>query len=193
MKGLSKFVEYTFMVLLSVLFLVSVVALVYSFYNTIVINEVRESLRQLAIQTSGRIMEIYRDSRTAKSQPTNYTSILLKEIDLGLPTSVSKRNYEIVLVSASPIWVNIRNFTIDNQNVSTKVDTGGAKVIARSEQNPVVEVEYDVPNIDVTIQGKSENGKNGKLSYYRYNINGSIYDTIVLGEADILVTLNIMS
>jgi hypothetical protein len=93
------------------------------------------------------------------------------------------------LVSSNPIWVNVKNFTVDGQNVSTTIKTSGAKVVAKTTQDPFVTVEYDIPNIDISMQGRSANGVESKLRYYRYNLDNIIYDKITLGSSDILIEI----
>jgi hypothetical protein len=118
---------------------------------------------------------------------------LVSEVNLNLPSQVGRKNYEILLVSASPIWSYITSFTVDGQNVTTVEQTPSSKIIAQTTQDPIVKVEFDIPNIDVLIQGKSENGENGVLKYFRYNFNSTIVDTIILGEPDIIIEITEIS
>jgi len=191
MKGQAKYIEYILTILLGVIFLVIISSLIYVFYTTSLKQEIRESLKQIALQVSHNILEAYEAGKTLKAQPSNYTSILLNEMDLNLPSSVSRRNYEIFLVSANPVWSTI-NFTVENQSISPIIETPGAKIVAQTTQDPIVSVEHALPNIDVSVQGKSENGR-GELRYYRYNLNGTIYDTVILGEAEILIAITSIS
>jgi len=165
----------------------------YVFYNTSLKVEIEQSLNQLALQTSNNVIRIYERVKDVNAQPSNYTSIMLHETDLNLPTSVSNRNYEIILVTANPIWSSIRNISIGNETITTVVKTPGAKVIAQTTQDPIVAVEKDIPNINVVVEGRSENGKGGKLKYYRQNINGTMYDIITLGEPTIITTITSVS
>lgn len=192
-KAQAKLIEYTLTILLSVLVMISVIAIVYTFYINVLKNEIRESLKQIALQTSESIIKIYQTAKIVKAQPSNQTSILINEIELNLPTDVSKRNYEVILINPNPLWLNIRNFTIDGENVSIIVETSGPKVIVQTTQDPIIKVEHSLPNIDINLQGKIENGKDSKLRYYRHNINGTIKDSVVLGEADILIDITSMS
>jgi hypothetical protein len=63
----------------------------------------------------------------------------------------------------------------------------------RTTQSPEVFVEVDVPNIGAYVQGKSENGLNSSLAYYRYNLNGTIKDIILLGPQDIIIDIGKVS
>lgn len=185
-KGQAHFTEYVFTIMFSVLVLMSVTALVYVFYKTSVKNEAQQSLKQIAVLTSDSIVKLYETSRNSKSQPTTYSSILISQIDLQYPSAVTKKNYEIFLATSNPVWTTVSDLTVGGQLVNTTVKTSGAKVIAQTTQDPVVSVEYDIPNVDVVVEGRSENGQYATLSYYRSNINGAVYDVIVLGKADIL-------
>ena len=190
MKGQANFIEYIFTILLSVVVVIAITLLVYGFYRNLIENEVKQELRQIVIQTSDQIVRLYDVARASKAQPTNYTSLLLSEVDLNLPRQASNKNYDVLLVSSSQLVSIISLVTIDGLNVSNTVSGANAKVVARTNDDPEIEVEYDIPNIDVSVQGKASDGVNATLRYYRYNINGVLYDTIVLGPYDILVRLS---
>ena len=192
-KGQAKLIEYVLTISFSVIILIGVTTMIYSFYITAIRTDAEKSLQELSIQVADNILKLYKNAKDSKAQPANSSSILIGEIDLSLPSHVSRRNYEIVLISSNPIWANIINFTVDGQNVSSIIKTSGAKIVARTTQTPFVTVEYDVPNIDVGVQGRSVNGADSKLSCYRYNFNGTVYDKIVLGSSDILVDITSIS
>jgi len=192
-KGQAKLIGYVITILLTVIILTSITMLMYVFYNNTVKTEIEQSLRQLAIQTSDSIVRIYERVKDVSAQPGNYTTTLLHESELNFPTAVSNKNYEIILVTANPIWSNIKNITIGNTSITPVLKTSGAKVIAQTTQDPIVSVEIDIPNINVVVEGRSENGRGGKLKYYRHNINGTIYDIITLGEPGIIVSITNVS
>ena len=188
-KGQANLIQYVLTILLSVLVLVSVSSLFYSFYMNSIKADIRESLNQLAVQTSDAIITIYNDAKNTNYSPNNYTSIMIKEVDMNYPSSVSNRNYEISLVTSSQLWVYVKTVTIGGKNVTVIPKTSGTKVVARTIQDPKITVEYDVPNVDVGVMGACRNGVNPTLKYYRYNINGVNYDLIVLSEAGILAKI----
>jgi len=192
-KAQAQLIGYLLTILLGVIVVVSIIAILFYFYDISLRNEIRQGLKQIAVQISDSIVRLFEVAKASKAVPSNYSSVLISQISLNLPASISNRNYEIVLIAANPIWQTIQNFTIDSQNVSFVEITSGAKIIAKTTQDPIESIEYDVPNINVGLQGKSENGRNSKLSYYRYNINGTVYDKIVLGEADILINIENIS
>lgn len=188
-KGQANLIEYVLTIAFSVIIFISVTAMVYSFYSSISKADVERGLKEISIQTSETILRLYKSAKDSKAQPSNSSSILISDVDLNLPSQVSKRNYEIYLVSSSSAWTNLVNFTLGNQTVSEITKTSGAKVVAKTTQAPVVTVEYDVPNIDIDLQGRSENGVESKLRYYRYNFNSTVYDKIILGSPYILIDI----
>lgn len=192
-KAQARFIEYVLTILFSVLVVISISALVYTFYRASIEREVKGELKQLAIQTSDAVIKLYDTSKASKVLPSNYSSMMISEVKLNLPERVAKRNYEMLLISANPIWTSVSEITIDGQNVSSVKRTPGAKIVARTTQDPVVEIEYDMPNIDVAVQGRSENGANDVLKYFRYNYNTTIYDTVILGEPEILIRITSIS
>jgi len=192
-KAQAKFIEHVFAILLGVIFMVSVIAIAYTFYIDVLRNEIRESLNQIALSVSGNVVRIYEISRSVDAQPSNQTSILIKEVDLSLPIEVSKRNYEVFLISPSPLWPVVTNITMGGENVTSIVKSSGPKVVVQTVQDPIIKVERDIPNLGIDMHGKSENGKEGKLRYYRSNINGTVYDIVVLGEAEILIRIDTIS
>lgn len=192
-KGQAPFISHTLMILIGIFIIVSVAMMVTAFYLTSLRGEIRESLRQVSVQTSDNMVRLYETSKSSGASPKNYTSVLLGEVDLGLPASISKKNYEMSLVSSNQLWTQIQLFTSSGQNLTAISGTSGAKIIAQTTQIPKIKVEYDIPNIGISVLGKIENGKDDKLRYYRYNINGTIYDVIVLGKADLLLTVTNVS
>ncbi len=189
MKGESHFVEYTLVILLSVVMIVGVTLLAFSFYRSISDSEIKQELRQISAQVSDNVVKLYDVAKSSRASPGNYTSMLISEVNLNLPDKVSNNNYEIFLVSASQLTPLISLVTIDGTNVSTIISNSNARVVGRTNGDPEVEVEYDIPNIDVSVQGKARNGQNTTLRYYKYNINGTIRDMIVLGSLDILINI----
>jgi hypothetical protein len=186
-KGQANLIEYVLTISFSVAILIGVTAMFYSFYATTTRADAEKGLRELSIQTADNILKFYKSAKDSKAQPSNSSSILISEIDLKLPSQISGRNYEMFLISTNPVWTSVINFTVDSQNISSMIETSVAKIVAKTTQDPYVTVEYDIPNIDVGVQGKSVNGVESKLRYYRYNFNGTVYDKIVLGSSDILV------
>ena len=189
-KGISPLISYVLTILFSILFLGSIVALVFTFYQISLRNVLREGLRQVAIQTSDGIIRLYENSRVINTRPSNYSSLLLGQLDLELPADVSKRNYEILLVSSNPLWSQLTNLTIGSTSISSVISTGGAKILARSTQDPLVSVEMDIPNFEPIVQGRSQNGIMATLKYFRYNLNGSTIDAIILGQSDIITKID---
>ncbi|MDI6798501.1 MAG: hypothetical protein QMD12_00680 [Candidatus Aenigmarchaeota archaeon] len=186
-KAQAPLIQYLLTILLGIIVVVSVIAILFTLHAGFLRNEIRQGLRQIATQTSDSIVKLFETAKNSKTMPSNYSSVLISEVDLNLPARVSNRNYEIFLVASSPIWQTVENLTVDGQSISTIEINPGVKIIARTTQEPIESIEHDILNIGIGVQGRSENG--GKLRYYRYNINGTIHDKIILGEADILIDI----
>ncbi len=187
MKGQSRLVSYMLTVLFSILVLTSISALVYTVYRAALDREIRAELTQVATQTKDNLIKIYDSGKNSKIQPTNYTSVLISEVDLNLPDGVAKLNYEIDLISAGSLFSYLTAATIGGVDISGVKDASSAKVIAKTTQDPIVAIEFDLPNLDIGIQGKIRNGLNDVLRYYRYNQNSTIYDAVILGQPDIII------
>lgn len=185
-KGQASILEHVFTVLLGVIMIVAITSLVYGFYKNAIENEAAAQLRQIAIQVSENIVKLHQTSRGSTSSPKNYTSVFIGDVDLNLPDNVAKRNYEVSFVSGSTLWSQVDVLSVDGKNVSFLRNVSSAKVVARTTQDPRVSVEIDVPNIDATLQGKISNGVDDKISYYRFNVNNTLYDKVILGKADML-------
>ena len=190
MKGQAHFIEFVLVTLLSIVLVAAIAFLIFGFYRNITENDARQSLRQISIQVSDEATRLYNVARGSRAQPTNYTSLLISEVNLNLPRQISNKNYDVILVSASQLVPIISAVTVNNTNISSVISNSNAKVLTRLDADPDIEVEYDIPNIDVSVQGRANNGQNATLRYYRYNINGTIYDTIVLGPYDIIVSIS---
>lgn len=187
MRGQSRLVSYMMTVLFSILVLTSISALVYTVYRAALEREVRAELTQIATQTKDNLIKIYDSGKNSKIQPINYTSVLIIEADLNLPDGVAKLNYEVDLISAGSLYSYLTAATIGGVNISGTRDASAAKVIAKTTQDPIVALEFDLPNLDISIQGKIRNGLNDVLRYYRYNQNSTIYDVVILGQSDIII------
>jgi hypothetical protein len=187
-KAQAQFIRYTLIIFFSIIVLIGISALVYTFYRRSLEKEIRAELKQLVLQTSDSLIKLYDTASDSKVRPENYSSSLLGETNLNLPGQVGGRSYDIILVSPNPIWTSVTNFTIDGETISSVVATPGAKVLAKTK-DPLVEIEHEIPNIDAAVQGRSENGKNSTLRYYRHNVNNTLYDTIILGESEIIIKI----
>jgi len=186
-KGQSQIIEYFFTVLFSFVLLASIVLIVYTFYTNTIKTQVLGSLRQVAVQVSDSVSRVYQTAKDIKNSPSNSTSLLLYKIDVSLP------NYEVLLVSSNPLFSTVTNITVDNKSIATLVIGSGAKVIARTVQDPIQTVELDIPNVDVQVQGRILNGVNGTLKYFRYNLNGTQVDTVVIGPSDLIINPSTVS
>lgn len=189
MKGVAVLTEYVLTIALSVLVFISIVALAYTFYRQTLESEIRAELRQVALQTSDSIVKLYSAAKFSGASPSNGTSILLSELDLNLPQRVAQRNYKLslqALPSAIPVVTSI---LIDGKNISFAREISGAKIVAKTTEDPFIAQDVILPNIDVITQGSFESGGNATLRYYRYNFNGTLLDTVALGPSGILIRI----
>jgi len=189
-KGQAHLIEYLFTILFTVIIITSITAIIYTFYTNSIAVESKESMRQLAIQVSNEVVKAYNTAKNIKSTPENSTSVLLYETDLKLPSKISRRNYEVVLIPGSSVWSTVQSINVGGQQVNPVISTPGAKVIVSTTQDPVESVEYEIPNVDITIQGRVENGINSTLRYYRYNLNNTISDVVILGGYEIILSIS---
>lgn len=192
-KGQSNLIEYVLTILFSVIILIAISAITYSFYNSVVKQDVSRSLNEINLQIAGAISKIYQQGKASISSPSNSTSILLASVNLNLPTKISGRNYEIDLLPMNPIFATISNVTSQGMNVTILIQSSGARIVAKTTDDPKIVVSKDITNIDVNMQGSVVNGRNSTLKYYRYNFNGTIYDKIVLGGQGIIIDITQMS
>jgi len=188
MKGISRFVTYSLIILSSFVVMAFFTTLTYSYYNQVLKTNIQVSLKQVAAQTADSIIYLYDQAKESGASPVNSTSITLSSIDLNYPDQVVDRNFEVELVSSPGIWSVVTNLTIQGVNATIKKEsTSGAKIIAKTVQSPVVSYEYDVANIPIKLQGKCSSGGNDTLRLVRYNYNGSIEDVVILGNSSIII------
>jgi len=188
-KGQSEIVDTVIAVLFGVVVLITISATAYNLYNTQLSGEVENNLKQIGVGISNNIMKLYDTGKQSKYSPGTNQSAKLSEINLKLPSQVSGRNYEVIFVEANPIWIQISNISISGLSPASVITGPGAKIILRTTQTPKITVEQEIPNVDIPIQGKSENGLNSTLAYYRYSLNGAIKDKILIGSYDIIVDI----
>ncbi len=62
-------------------------------------------------------------------------------------------------------------------------------IIIETVEDPIISIEYYIPNIDINIQGDTFNPHNTKLKYIRYNENNN---TIILEESKILNEMGVI-
>ncbi len=188
MKGISRFITYSLVILSSFVVLTLFTTLIYSYYNRVLETNIQVSLKQIAVQTADSILYLYEQAEESDASPVNSTSTTLSNIDLNYPNRVEDRNFEIQLMSSPGIWNMITNLTINNVNVTIlKESTSGTKIIAKTTQKPIVSYEYDITNVPIKLQGKYRSGGNDTLRLVRYNYNGSLEDIIILGNSSIII------
>ncbi len=188
MKGVSKFVTYAFITLFGFVVLAIFTGILYTFYDKVLKTNISAGLRQIAVETVGQITKAYDTGKNSDSKPENSSAIVLVDLNLNYPEKISGKNYEILLVSSPGIWTQIKTFQIDNRTVTPlKEVISGSKVLVRTTQIPLLTYELPVPNIPIYLEGGYRSGENSTLRYVRYNYNGSVNDTIILGESNIIL------
>lgn len=188
MKGISKFVDYSFILLSSFIVMTLFTMLIYGYYNHELKTNIEVSLKQIAAQTSESILDLYNRAKESDANPKNSSSVILSSIDLKYPNQISGKNFEVELISSPGIWNQITNITVNSANATiVKETSSGAKIIVKTKQRPVVSYEYNVPNVPIRLQGKYASGGNDTLSLVRYNYNGTVEDVIVLGNSTIII------
>lgn len=192
-KGQAEIIEYVIIILLSVFLLSSVSIVVYNIYYSNLKSEIKNNLDQITLTTADNIVKLYDQGKNSKATVAQDSSVKIAEINLNFPTTISGRNYEVILTEPNLVWQNIGNISIGGQEILPSLITPGAKIIARTLQDPQITVERDVPNIDISLQGRSKNGQDCVLSYYRYNSSAVITDKIVLGREEILIKIESIS
>jgi len=192
-KGQSQLIEYVLTILFSVVILIGVTALIYSFYNNAQKQDVQNSLNEISLEVSNAILKIYQQGKSSTANPANSTSVLIASVNLNLPQKISNKNYEIDLIRINPLFTSVINFTVGGINVTPSIQTSGAKIVAKTTEDPKITLTKDLPNIDVNVQGSAFNGQNATLKYYRYNFNGTVYDKIILGEQGIIIDITQIS
>lgn len=188
MKGISKFVDYSFILLSSFIVMTLFTILIYGYYNHELKTNIEVSLKQIAAQTSESILDLYNRAKESDANPKNSSSVILSSIDLKYPNQISGKNFEVELISSPGIWNQITNITVNNLNATiVKETSSGAKIIVKTKQRPVVSYEYNIPNVPIRLQGKYTSGGNDTLSLVRYTYNGTVEDVIVLGNSTIII------
>ena len=193
MKGQSPLIGYLFTVLFSILVLAGMSLLIYSFYANAIQQEVRSELTQIATGVKDTLSKVYDLGKNSNSQPVNQSSILIAEVPLNLPKKIANLNYEVDLITANKLFSYIQSATLNGTNITGVKSSGIGKIVAKTTQDPEISIEFDLPNIDATIQGKVINGVNDVLKYYRNNENATIYDTVILGQSDIIIRITSIS
>lgn len=190
MKGISKFIGYTFLILLGFTMLTLFAGTIYSYYNSMLRRNIDVSLKQIAVDTSAQIIRLYDASKSSNSRPVNGTRLVISEVDLNYVSKISGKNYEVQLVTSPGIWTQIKSLKIDNITVASKDEKiSGSKVIVKTTQSPVVAYDFQIPNIPIPIQGVFRSGENSTLRFVRFNYNGTVNDTIILGESNVIIGL----
>ena len=191
MKGLSKFVEYAFIIMFGFIVLSLLTSMIYHYYNRTLERNINTGLKQTALQTSEAILKLYDTGQDVKAEPENASTVIVASMDINYPNKIGGRNFEVDLISSPGIWVQVINLTIDSEDANIMRETSsGAKILVKTTQEPFLSYEYPLSNIPIEIQGKYTAGSNDTLSYIRYNYNGTENDVILLGDFNFIVDVD---
>ncbi len=188
-KGQAKFLDFILATFLSLIVLISIYSLSISLYRNWLGSEIKSELEYLSFKLSKEMVKAYGLAQRSYAEPENYSSLLLYEAELNFPETIRGRNYEIFLVNPNPIWVSISDVSSEGKELEARIESGGIKIVAKTLQDPRIEVELSVPNINTLAEGKIVNGKDSKLRYYRLNLNGKVLDAILIGNYNILAEI----
>lgn len=192
-KGQTELFEYILTFLFGLIILAAVSTIIYSLYSNALSQDMTNSMNEVSLEVSDAILKLYQQGQQSTASPANSTSILIATLNLNLPSKISNRNYEVDLFPITPLFGVFTNITLSGRNFTYVIQTSGAKIVVQSTENPKIAVTKDLPNINLNIQGTITDGVNATLNYYRYNINGTVYDKIVLGGQPIIIDINKIS
>ncbi len=188
-KSQVSFLDFLLATLLSIAVLISIYSLSTSIYRKWLIEELKAELNLISLRISNEIIKAYGIAREVSYVPENFSVFLIYEKNLELPNSLKGRSYEIYLINANPIWVSISNVSSEGKDIRTKIKSGGIKLIGRIIQDPKIEIEKNLPNIDVIVEGKIESGGSYNFKYYRVNFNNKSFEFALIGNYNILAKI----
>ena len=159
MKGVSSFIKYSLTVLIGFLILTFFVALINNYYKQVSESNLKEGLKEVALQTANAITQLYDVAKKTNARPENSSSITISSMNLNYPDNINGKSFEVDLVSSPGIWNLVMNITINGKNVTIMKETNsGSKVIVKTIQKPFVEYEYELPNLPLILEGKFKSG-----------------------------------
>ena len=167
MKGISLFFSYITAIIVSIIVISSITLIFFNIQKNITENQIKKDFVQLSNIISSKITLIYNSAEFSKYSKFSNNSIKLSEIKLNLPEKIGNRNYKI---------------SLSKNNLQTMI-------IIETVEDPIISIEYYIPNIDINIQGDTFNPHNTKLKYIRYNENNN---TIILEESKILNEMGVI-
>ena len=150
--------------------------------GVIVESKISEEFELIAQQLLTAIARFAELGRQNPIKPKVNETLLLGVFDLQLPARAVGKSYEIKMISRGKIWVNVRNFTFDGGEVSYLGEGPNAKIAMRTLEEPEISFEQPLPNFGIEVEGTFKSGLPGVMRYYRYDINGEVFDAIILSS-----------
>lgn len=185
-KAISPVLSHSLFVAVGVVLLIFISALVWYIYTESVKQAVRTELRQVSQTLGNEIIKLY-SLKSSQASPQPNGSLLLGSASVQLPQKVGGRAYSLTLYEPSPVWIYLTNFTAVEGSPPSKETRPYGRIVART-QEPSLEVEYLLYNLEIKMQGSVDGGK-AVLEYYRYNYNSTTEDKITLGQPKILIAI----
>jgi hypothetical protein len=149
-------------------------------HSAILSQKIEEELDLVLQQIATSISRLSELGERNPIVPEPNETILLGIYNLALPDTISGRSYEVYVISRSPVWANVRNFTANGVTLNYEVQTANPVLVAKVE-DPAVKRELVMPNLPIPAQGYFSGGF-PYLRYYRYDLDGKVHDVMVLAS-----------
>jgi hypothetical protein len=172
------YIDLFIVILLGSAFLALLTSVVRTIYQRIEALKIEEELELILQKTASSIIRFNELGEQNPLKPKPNETITLGVYNLALPERAAGKNYELYVISRSDLWANIRNFTSD-ELLSYDAEVPSAVLVARALE---VEARLGLPNLKAELQGMYRSGDLPYLRYYRYDLDGRVYDGIVLSS-----------
>lgn len=183
MKGVSPFISTAFAVLFGIVLMSAVILTLSGVQTSGIERTIQDQLTVTTREMGTEVLDVYSSLKSYQKNLENNSIVLVKEIDVSLPAEIGTNNYKIQLEEPQDILLAIVQFYIDGIAVNTTSTRPTARLVSESSN---VQVENKLYNIDVGLQGITKGGLT-KIRGYKYNVNGTTRDKIVLGDDSIII------
>lgn len=177
-KGISVFVSHVLAIgiAISILFIIS--THFYSYYQQIVRQSQTIQGKRIAEEVSENLLKLYQIYEDSDFLPEQNKT--LGKLKLKIPEKISGRDYIIKLENRSEFWIH-SDITVNGSNVSIKsAERPFSKIVIQTEKIPKINLEYNLFNLEIPVEGKVESSDHVILKYIRRNENGKKKDKILL-------------
>lgn len=178
-KAVSPLISHSIYLAIGVVVLIFISSTVWYLYDVSIKQTIRTELTQISQKIENEITTLYNTFKDSQRKPEINRTILLGESKIYLPEKVAGRKYLIELKKQADIiikGISEENITYSNPQIITK------------SFSPEIQINHNLPIIRAGLQGYSYGEiQPTKLKYYRFDINNTIRDVIILGEIDLLI------